>query len=731
MKDMSQPKKSFDPMVSPPPVLENGLARIKFELSLPLVDTENTMPMILRSYSVPNLVLSTQTPMFSSDHLEQELSMLESLARNKNQLETCNDRLSLSLRGIPITKLSQTSGLVSIIRGRALSPYWTESKGELFQRLLLPNETDFVDSHLSWSNGSASPKIHPSWFLVRTTKPLIPPQSSLKTSLPSQLSLSVDIMEEDDITRNFLLKKTQEETKNINKSVAKTIGRRLKGKISKKNQETMTPEDLAAYKIAQESQKQDMLESVRNEKKLVQRLRLYRIHGTKKQYEFLRQQRGICRHLYNLCLADIKEHYQSNKSIIHFLNFLLESDEIELTEKEVKDIQKNIYEYTFLNESILREKYQSDIYWTENQKAWGLLIPSNLRTSMIKNLLSNILVACKTAKGKFNMQFLSKKRDKTTFSISVSTQQVNIKTGTVVPSTRKNKDKTTSLKDVVFQYMSTKCPDQGKFTVRVHDKDKFPTSKTEINHDCQFIYKSGCWYIGIVHDVSVQPDLDTKDLRICSADVGLKSPVVVYDVQDGSVTEIGTSKDSLERIKNPLKTLSTHARLERLRRLCRRVQSRLDIQRNSAVTRKEKHKCMRIENCLKRLRNKKRFLVDELHYKIIQYLTCNYDVIIMPYFDTEQMMKQKKLSKKSKQAMADLNFSLFRQRLVSKVESQGKIWLEVSEAYTTKQCVQCGHIHDMDLKQRTFECPRCHLKLGRDVHSAISILVKNAELVLD
>lgn len=729
MKDMLQPKKSFDPMVSLPPVFENGLVRIKSESSLLLVDTENTMPMISRSYSEPNLLLSPLK--FSYDPLELVSSTPESRVKNKNQLETCNDKLTLCLKGIPITRLSQMSGLVSIIRGRDLSPYWTESKGDLFQRLLLPKETDFVDSHLSWSNGSAPLKTHPSWFLVRTTKNLsTQPLNSLKTSLPSPLSLSVDTMEEDDTIKNFLLKKTEGETKRTNKSIAKTIGRRLTGKVDKKTQESMTSEQLDAYKESLQAQKQDMLPLVTEEKKLVQRQRLYRIYGTKKQYEFLRQQRGICRHLYNLCLSDIREHYQSNKHIIQFLHFLLETDEVELTEQDIKSIQGNIYEYMFLSESFLRAKYQPDSYWRDNQKSWGLSIPSNLRTSMIKNVISNILVACKTSKGGFSMTYLSKKRDKFMFSLSVSTQQINIKTGTVVPSTRKHKERTTRTKDIVFQYMSTKCPGQGKFTVRVREKDKFPISKKDVHHDCQFIYKSGCWYIGITHDIPIQPRVDTKELKICSIDVGIKTPFTVYDPQDGSITEIGTSKDSLERIKNPLKTLSTHARLERVRRMCRRIQSRLDIKKKESRTRGEKHKCVRIEHGLNRLRYKKKCLIDELHYKTIQYLTSNYDVILMPYFDTQRMIKQKKLSKKSKQAMSDLNFSLFRDRLVSKVESQGKIWLEVSEAYTTKSCVRCGHIQCMDLKQRIFDCPRCHLRLGRDVHSAISILVKNAELVL-
>lgn len=721
MKDTFPLKNSLEPMGFLQPVLENGLMRINSDLSLPLVDIENTMPLMLRSYSVPNL---NQT-MWFSDHLELESSTPESLVKNKNQLVTSKDKLILSLKGIPITRSYQTSGLVSIIRGRALSPYWTESKGDLYQRLLLPNETDFVDSDLTWSNGSSSHKTHPSWFLVRTTKKKTLPLNSQKTSLPSQLCSSVNIMVEDDTAKTFLQNKNKENIQSTNRSVNRTIGKRLKGKITKKEQLTMTPEELDVYNQRMTEQKTEMLNSVKAEYDSVSRIRLFRVYGTKKQYEFLRQQRGICRHLYNLCLSDIRDHYNSNKFIIQHLQFLLDSDEIPLTDKEIKSIKHSIYTYTFLDETTLRQKYQPDAYWIDNNKTWGLLIPSNLRTMMIKNVLTNILVACKTSTGKFNMSFLSKKNDKSSFQIPVSTQQINVKTGQVFLSTRRRKQKTT--KDVGFQYMSSKCPDSGIFKVRVSEKDKFPSSKTDIKHDCRFVYKSGCWYIGIVYDVSLNPTVDGEDLRICSIDIGIKAPCVVYDPQDGSITEIGTSKDSLERLKDKNKTLSTHARLERLRRQYNRVKSRLDKEKSTLSIKKRNA----MNKCLCRLNTKKKNLINELHYKIIQYLTCNYDIIMMPYFDTEKMLKSKKLSKKSKQCLMDLNFSLFRQRLADKTESQGKVWLEVCEAYTTKSCVRCGCINNnMHLRQRTFECPSCGLILGRDTHSAISILVKNAELVL-
>jgi putative transposase len=85
--------------------------------------------------------------------------------------------------------------------------------------------------------------------------------------------------------------------------------------------------------------------------------------------------------------------------------------------------------------------------------------------------------------------------------------------------------------------------------------------------------------------------------------------------------------------------------------------------------------------------------------------------------------------RRSKPHLGELNFSLFRQRLVQAAERQGKIWLEASEAYTTKQCVMCNHINNaMTLKDRMFDCPRCPFVMERDAYSSIMISVRNIRM---
>lgn len=652
---------------------------------------------------------------YKSNKLDLYEHIQESIVKNK---------LILSVKGIPITRSYHTSSLVSIIRDRSSYHYWNKSKGELFRKLLLPDDTNYRDSDLFWSNRRMEQKGHPSWFLVRTTK-----ESTVQLNSLPQLSLSVNIVEEDDTVKQFLIEKNQKEMTRMKKSVNNTISHRLINKKSKKEQANMSLEELELYKDNQQRQKDEMYDSVYEEKKSVIRNRLFRLYGTKKQYEFLRQQRGVYRHVYNMCVSDYKYNCNTGKDIANFLYFLLESDEVELTTSEEQEIKENIEKHEQLEKTLIA-KYQPDSYWKENSKEWGLTTPSNMRTSAIKNFFSNINVAHKTAKAGFSMSMLNKKVDKISFQLPISTQQINTKTGTTVPSTRhKNKKAPTKTKDVIFQYMSTRCPEQGKFTVRVKDKDKFPTTKSDINHDCKFIYKSNCWYVAIPYDVPIKT-LETKsNLKICSIDPGIKTPYTVYDPHDGSITEIGTTKDSLGRIKNEKSILSTHAVLERIRRKCRRYQRRLDIDKAKAETHVDKIKIQnKIKKCIRRLMYKKKCFIDELHYKTISYLTSNYDVIMMPYFDTDKLVKSKKLSKKSKQALLDLNFSLFRQRLACKAESQGKVWLEVGEGYTTKDCVRCGTTNDITLKTRVFECSNCHLKMGRDVHSSISIFVKNTDI---
>jgi len=50
--------------------------------------------------------------------------------------------------------------------------------------------------------------------------------------------------------------------------------------------------------------------------------------------------------------------------------------------------------------------------------------------------------------------------------------------------------------------------------------------------------------------------------------------------------------------------------------------------------------------------------------------------------------------------------------------------VDVSEAYTSKTCTKCGHIHTKLGGAKVFVCPKCNHKMPRDWQGALGILLR-------
>lgn len=61
----------------------------------------------------------------------------------------------------------------------------------------------------------------------------------------------------------------------------------------------------------------------------------------------------------------------------------------------------------------------------------------------------------------------------------------------------------------------------------------------------------------------------------------------------------------------------------------------------------------------------------DMRYTIIADVLQSADVVIVPYFDMRQLVKT--TQRRSRSVMRDLNHSLFRSRLITSVEKQGKV----------------------------------------------------------
>ncbi|MGB5713764.1 MAG: transposase, partial [Waterburya sp.] len=127
-----------------------------------------------------------------------------------------------------------------------------------------------------------------------------------------------------------------------------------------------------------------------------------------------------------------------------------------------------------------------------------------------------------------------------------------------------------------------------------------------------------------------------------------------------------------------------------------------------------------------RMRNRIRNLIDEAHRQIAHYLTTNYRVIFLPTFETSQMVAKSKRKIRSKTARQMLGWAHYRfsQVLANQAELTNTRLISGSEAYTSKTCTKCGHIHTTLGGSKVFKCPSCGHKLPRDWNGALGILLR-------
>lgn len=124
---------------------------------------------------------------------------------------------------------------------------------------------------------------------------------------------------------------------------------------------------------------------------------------------------------------------------------------------------------------------------------------------------------------------------------------------------------------------------------------------------------------------------------------------------------------------------------------------RLCQQLDNLLSRAAKAKCEprhRMKKAADRIRWKIRELVDEMQWKVITFLLDRFDVIILPPFETSDMVKRAKrrIGRKSGRSMLTWAHYRFAQRLIGKARVAGKEVVRSSEAWTSKTMSWCGEV---------------------------------------
>jgi putative transposase len=126
------------------------------------------------------------------------------------------------------------------------------------------------------------------------------------------------------------------------------------------------------------------------------------------------------------------------------------------------------------------------------------------------------------------------------------------------------------------------------------------------------------------------------------------------------------------------------------------------------------------------MRTKINNFVQEVHHQVANWLTQEFDVILLPTFETSQMSSRagRKLRSKTVRAMLTWSHYRFQQFLLYKAKARNKTVLLVNEAYTSKTISWTGEIVKNLGGRKKIKSPSTQERMDRDLNGALGIFLK-------
>ena len=136
------------------------------------------------------------------------------------------------------------------------------------------------------------------------------------------------------------------------------------------------------------------------------------------------------------------------------------------------------------------------------------------------------------------------------------------------------------------------------------------------------------------------------------------------------------------------------------------------------------------QRMIKKLRIKIKHLIDEVHWKSIDFLLNNFSDIMIPIFGVQSMINRttRKISKKSVKQLISWRHYEFRQRLISSALRRNKSIHVIGEEYSTQACGNCQHLDKNVGGKIIYKCSKCGIRLDRDLNGGRNIFIMNGEI---
>jgi len=200
---------------------------------------------------------------------------------------------------------------------------------------------------------------------------------------------------------------------------------------------------------------------------------------------------------------------------------------------------------------------------------------------------------------------------------------------------------------------------------------KFHESLPEFPMDSRLVWRSEKWWISVPSKQTISSS-ENQASGIVAIDPGVRTFATFYSPSISGKIGEGDFSRVYRLLLNLDKLYSDRAKVNK---------------------RKRKSLTKAIRRLSARIRN----LIDELHWKAARFLCENFSVILMPTYETKQMVgkSDRKIRTKTVRSMLGFCNFKFKQRLKWMAMKLGKTVLDVSEAYTSKTHPQTGKVKNI------------------------------------
>lgn len=216
--------------------------------------------------------------------------------------------------------------------------------------------------------------------------------------------------------------------------------------------------------------------------------------------------------------------------------------------------------------------------------------------------------------------------------------------------------------------------------------------------DSRLVWRDLKWWIAVPHPITIDGS-ENQACGIVAIDPGIRTFATFYSPDcSGKIGEGDFAK--IHRLSLNLDDLCS-----------RRAKA-------------NKKKARLLTKAIRRLSAKIRNLISELHWKTARFLCANFSVILLPTYETKQMVSKltRKIRSKTVRSMLNFRNHKFKIKLEWMAAKMGKTVISVSEAYTSKTHPQTGEIKNVGAA-RWIKLLDGSL-VDRDIVGAHNILVK-------